>query len=197
MVIKFIILDSSFWGNSKDGPKFTVDPAVLVKIEDGKSPLIFKKYRKQLDEIVKNTLYVYIRDAARIEFNKYTADQIVSNREAVDKSFEERVRKSFASEHFILQQLTPGIGYPKSYEDAINQKNKAIQDEMRVNNEVRVAEAEAKKKIVIAEAEAHANKLKEQSLTPLLIQQQWINKWDGKLPDTYAGGHIPGMILGK
>ena len=58
---------------------------------------------------------------------------------------------------------------------------------MRVNNEVRVAEAEAKKKIVIAEAEAHANKLKEQSLTPLLIQQQWINKWDGKLPDTYAG----------
>ena len=68
---------------------------------------------------------------------------------------------------------------------------------MRVNNEVRVAEAEAKKKIVIAEAEAHANKLKEQSLTPLLIQQQWINKWDGKLPDTYAGGHIPGMILRK
>ncbi len=187
----------SFEVNSKDGTKFTVDPAVLVKIEDGKSPLIFKKYRKQLEEIVKNTLYVYIRDAARIEFNKYTADQIVSNREAVDKSFEERVRKSFASEHFILQQLTPGIGYPKSYEDAINQKNKAIQDEMRVNNEVRVAEAEAKKKIVIAEAEAHANKLKEQSLTPLLIQQQWINKWDGKLPDTYAGGHIPGMILGK
>ena len=68
---------------------------------------------------------------------------------------------------------------------------------MRVNNEVRVAEAEVKKKIVLAEAEAHANKLKEQSLTPLLIQQQWINKWDGKLPDTYAGGHIPGMILGK
>ena len=58
---------------------------------------------------------------------------------------------------------------------------------MRVSNEVRVAEAEAKKKIVIAEAEAHANKLKEQSLTPLLIQQQWINKWDGKLPGIVAG----------
>lgn len=188
----------SFEVNSKDGTKFTVDPAVLVKIEDGKSPLIFKKYRKQLDEIVKNTLYVYIRDAARIEFNKYTADQIVSNREAVDKSFEERVRKGFASEHFILQQLTPGIGYPKSYEEAINAKNKAIQDEMRVSNEIRVAEAEAKKKLVLAEAEAKANKLKEQSLTPLLIQKMAIEKWSGNLPDTYVGSHgIPNLILGK
>ncbi len=182
----------SFEVNSKDGTKFTVDPAVLVKIEDGKSPIIFKKYRKQLDDIVKNTLYVYIRDAARIEFNKYTADQIVSNRESVDKSFEDRVRKSFAKEHFILQQLTPGIGYPKSYEEAINAKNKAIQDEMRVSNEIRVAEAEAKKKIVLAEAEAKANKLKEQSLTPLLIQKMAIEKWNGNLPTTYGGN---GMLF--
>ncbi len=47
-----------------------------------------------------------------------------------------------------------------------------------------------KKKIDIAAAEAHANKLKEQSLTPLLIQQQWINQWDGKLP-VYTGNSGP------
>ena len=183
--------------NSKDGTKFTVDPSVLVKIEDGKSPLIFKKYRRDLSDVINTTLYVYVRDAARIEFNKYTADQIVSNREAVDKSFEERVRKSFASEHFILEHLTPGIGYPKSYEDAINAKNKAIQDEMRVNNEVKVAEAEAKKKVVLAQAEAEVNRLKQQSLTPAILQARWIEKWNGQLPNTYAGGNIPGMILNK
>lgn len=177
--------------NSKDGTKFTVDPSVLVKIEDGKSPVIFKKYRKDLEDVIKSTLYVYVRDAARIEFNKYTADQIVSNREAVDKSFEDRVRKAFSTEHFVLEQLTPGIGYPKSYEDAINSKNKAIQDEMRVNNEVKVAEAEARKKVVIAQAEAEVNRLKQQSLTPAILQARFIEKWDGKLP-TY--GAVPGIF---
>lgn len=179
--------------NSKDGTKFSVDPAVLVKIEDGKSPIIFKKYRKDLNDVIKNALYVYIRDAARIEFNKYTADQIVSNREAVDKSFEASVRQAFEKEYFQLQQLTPGIRYPQSYEDAINQKNKAIQDEMRVNNEVKVAQAEAKKMVELAQAEAEVNRLKQQSLTPLLLQKMWIEKWNGEVP-TVAGGNTAIMV---
>ncbi len=140
--------------NSKDGTRFTVDPSALIKISDGKSPTIFKKYRKKVDEIIAHTLYVYIKDAARIEFNKYKADEIVSNREAVDKSFENRVRDSFLAEHFILEQLSPGIKYPKSYEDAINQKNKAVQDQMRVQNEVAVANAEADKKVAKAKGDA-------------------------------------------
>ena len=184
--------------NAKDGSEFKVDPNVNLKIKDGAAPKVFRKYRKKLGDVINGPVFKYVKDACRIEINKFTTDQIVSNREAVDKSFEERVRKSFAKEHFILQQLTPGIGYPKSYEEAINAKNKAIQDEMRVSNEIRVAEAEAKKKIVLAEAEAKANKLKEQSLTPLLIQKMAIEKWSGNLPDTYVGSHgIPNLILGK
>ena len=66
--------------------------------------------------------------------------------------------------------------------EAINAKNKAVQDQLRVENEVKVAEAEAKKLVVAAEAEKQAYTLRMQSLTPLLVQQQMIQKWDGKLP---------------
>lgn len=180
--------------NSKDGTKFVVDPSVLIKIEDGKSPTIFKKYRKDLSEIINKTLYVYIKDAARAEFNKYTADQIVSNRAAVDKSFELNVRTALLKEHFVLDQLTPGIKYPQSYEDAINAKNKAVQDSMRVRNEVAVAKAEAEKKIVIAEAEAKANSLKTQALTPAILKARWIDKWDGELPNVMTGENTPLVI---
>ncbi len=182
--------------NSKDGTKFVVDPSVLIKIEDGKSPTIFKKYRKDLSEIINKTLYVYIKDAARAEFNKYTADQIVSNRAAVDKSFELNVRTALLKEHFVLDQLTPGIKYPQSYEDAINAKNKAVQDSMRVRNEVAVAKAEAEKKIVIAEAEAKANSLKTQALTPAILKARWIDKWNGELPSVMTGENTP-IVLTK
>ena len=168
--------------NSKDGTKFLVDPSALVKIKDGKSPYIFKKYRKSLDEVITKTLYVSIKDAARIEFNKYNADEIVSKRSEVDKSFEGRVRQAFESENFELQQLTPGIQYPKSYEDAINAKNKAIQQKLQVENEVAVAQAEAEKVLVKARAEAEANRLRNQALTPSILQKMWIEKWDGSVP---------------
>lgn len=172
----------TFEVNSKDGSKFTVDPSALLKIGDGSTPAIFKKYRKPLKEVVETTLYVLIKDAARIEFNNYNADEIVSRRGDVDRSFEDRVRTALAEEGFVLEQLTPGIQYPKSYEEAINAKNKAIQQKLQVENEVAVAKAEAEKVLVAARAEAESNKLREQALTPPILEKMWIDKWDGKLP---------------
>ena len=181
----------AFEVNSKDGSKFTVDPSMIMKIKDGKTPVIFKKYRKKLKDILKTAMFVYIKDAARIEFNNYNADEIVSNRSAVDKALEDRVREVFDIEGFDLQQLTPGIGYPSSYEEAINAKNKAVQDKLKVENEVAVAKAQAEKLLVAAKAEAEANKLREQALTPAILEKMWIEKWDGKLP---VYGQVPTMF---
>lgn len=181
----------AFEVNSKDGSKFTVDPSMIMKIKDGKTPVIFKKYRKELKDILSTAMFVYIKDAARIEFNNYNADEIVSNRSAVDRSLEERVRAVFDAEGFDLQQLTPGIGYPASYEEAINAKNKAVQDKLKVENEVAVAKAQAEKLLVAARAEAEANKLREQALTPAILEKMWIEKWDGKLP---VYGQVPTLF---
>lgn len=177
--------------NSKDGSKFTVDPSMLIKIQDGKTPVIFKKYRNSLNDILAGAILTHIKDAARIELNKYNADEIVSNRESVDNSFELRVRNILEEEGFILEQLTPGIGYPKSYEEAIDAKNRAIQQKLQVENEVAVAKAQAEKLLVAARAEAEANKLREQALTPAILEKMWIEKWDGCLP-TY--GTVPTLF---
>ena len=181
----------AFEVNSKDGTLFTIDPSMIVKISDGMSPKIFKKYRKDLPDVINGSLRIYVVDAARNVFNRFSADSIVSNRTMVDKAFDEQVRTAFKKEGFTLEQLTPGIKYPKSYEDAINAKNKAIQDEMRVANEVKVAEANAKKILVQAQAEAEANRLKQQALTPQILEKMWIEKWNGVLP---VYGQVPSLF---
>ena len=38
-----------------------------------------------------------------------------------------------------------------------------------------------------AKAEAEANRMKQTTLTPMLLQQLWIEKWNGKLPTTQLG----------
>lgn len=168
--------------NAKDGSEFIVDPTISLKVVDGNSPSIFKKYRRNLDDIINQTLYNYVKDAFRVELNSFTTDEIVSDRAKFEENLEKSLRVTLEKEGFQLEQLTSGLKYPESIVTAVNNKNKAIQEAMRAENELKVAQAEAAKVIASAEGEKRANELRMQSLTPLLIQQQLIEKWDGKLP---------------
>ena len=50
-------------------------------------------------------------------------------------------------------------------------------------------EEEAEKKVVAAQAEAEANRLRTQALTPMILKQQWIEKWKGDIPTVITGGN--------
>lgn len=174
--------------NAKDGSEFTVDPTVSLKIVDGKSPAVFKKYRKDLNEVINGTLYNYVKNAFRIQLNNFTTDYIVSNRDSIEKAIEHYLTADLLKENFQLEQLTSGLNYPETIVKAVNAKNEAIQRAQQAENEVKVAEANAKKLLVAAQAEAEANKLKQQALTPQILEKMWIEKWDGKLP---VYGQVP------
>ena len=180
--------------NAKDGSEFSVDPTLSIKMIDGSSPAIFKKYRKSVEDIIAGTLYNYTKDAFRVQLNKFTTDEIVSNRETVEKAIESQLREELTKEGFNLEQLTSGLKYPQSIVDAVNAKNKAVQEAQRVANELEIVKAEAEKKIVAAQAEKEANELRTKALTPAILQQQWIEKWDGSVPQVITSENA-GMFL--
>lgn len=172
----------AFTVNAKDGSEFTVDPTMSFGIKQGETPQIFKKYRKNLENITGTAIYNYVKDAFRLEMNKYSTDEIVSNREQFESAVQGNIIKVLEKEGFYFEQLTSGLQYPKTIVAAVNAKNESIQKAMKVENDLKVAEAQAKIDIVKAEADKKANELRQSSLTPLLIQQQFIEKWDGKTP---------------
>ena len=171
-----------FTVNAKDGSEFVVDPTVSMRVTDEQAPVIFKKYRRELNEIIEGPLFNLVKDAFRIQINKYTTDEIVSQREMFESAIEKQLSQTLESEGFVLEQLTSGLQYPETIVASINAKNKAIQESMRVSNELKIAEAEARKQIVKAEADAEVFRLKTKELTPQILRQMWIEKWDGKLP---------------
>ncbi|WP_164891167.1 SPFH domain-containing protein [Botryobacter ruber] len=171
-----------FTVNAKDGSVFTVDPTISFYVVPGKSPHIFKKYRKPIDEIAQTTLLNYVKDAFRIQLNQYSTEEIISKRQQFETEVQSTLDKALQTDGFKLEQMTSGLVYPEEIVRAVNLKNRAVQQAMQVENELKVAEAQARKKIVEAEAEARANELRQRTLTPLLIQQQFIEKWDGKTP---------------
>ena len=180
--------------NAKDGSSFTVDPTISLKIVDGKSAEVFKKYRKEdITEVINTTLYNYVRNAFRIQLNNYTTDELVSKREEFEKAIEERLSTELLAENFKLEQMTSGLQYPQTLVNAIDAKNAAVQEAQKAQNEVLKIKAEAEKKIAAANGEAQALKIKGDaeaeynrkiaaSLSPLIVQQMMLDKWDGKLP---------------
>ena len=185
--------DESFIVNSKDGSEFHVSPIVNYAVKRDRVPYIFGKYRLTLDAIEEGFLKTAVYDAFRIVANSYTADELISNRE----QFEVKVRKVLESqlypEGFVLAQFTSNLVYPETFKKAIEAKNNAVQAALTAENQVKSAEAQAKIKVATAEgnaqalltsakAEAEANALKQRTLTEMLLKQQWIERWDGKLP---------------
>ena len=180
-----------FQFNSKDGSTFTFDPIIMLNIKPSTASEVFIKYRKDLDDILEHTLVPFIHDAFKTEINMRTDNELISNQTEFQNAVEERLVEELGKENFIVSKVTTGIKYPDALVQAINAKNVAIQKKAEVENQVAIAEAEAKKKIIEAQAEAEANKLKERALTPAILEQMWINKWDGHLPQY---GQVPTLF---
>ena len=193
-------VDESFVVNSKDGSEFHCSPMVNYAVKREKVPYIFAKYRVELDRIEEGFLKTSIFDAFRVVANSYTADALISNRQEFEIKVRQVLEKQLAPEGFVLQQFTSNLVYPETFKKAIEAKNNAVQSALMAENQVKTAEAQARIKIATAEgnaqalltnarAEAESNKLRQQTLTPLLLQQMWIEKWEGNVPSTVLGSN--------
>ncbi|SDZ81651.1 Regulator of protease activity HflC, stomatin/prohibitin superfamily [Arachidicoccus rhizosphaerae] len=173
---------SAFTVNAKDGSVFTIDPTLSYAVVQGKAPFIYVKYRKDLDEITTTTMFNYVKNAFRIQMNKYTTEQLISNRQQFEDSVEANLGKTLESDGFRLESLTSGLQYPKSIVEAVDAKNRAVQESMQAQNQLVRDSINARREVIVAEGERQANLLRQSSLTNLLIQQQFIEKWDGRTP---------------
>ena len=191
-------VDNSFVVNSKDGSEFHVSPIVNYSVQREKVPFIFGKYRRTLESIEEGFLKTTIYDAFRMTANAYTAEELISNRQIFENKVRAKLDADLVKEGFVISQLTSNLGYPETFKKAIEAKNNAVQTALTAENQVKTAEAQAKIKVATAEgnaqamltaakAEAESNRMKQQTLTPLLLQLEWINKWNGQLPSTQLG----------
>jgi regulator of protease activity HflC (stomatin/prohibitin superfamily) len=194
--------ENSFIVNSRDGSEFSVSPIMNYSVQRDKVPTIFSKYRRPLEDIEEGFLKTAVYDAFRLATNKYTADELISNRAVFEVEVRRLLDGQLLKEGFTINQFTSNLIYPETFKKSIEAKNNAVQAALRAENEVKTAEAQAKIKVATAEgnaqamltsakAEAESNRMKQVTLTPLLLQLEYINKWDGKLP---VYGEVPQMF---
>ena len=187
-----------FTVTTKDAAEFTMDPMLAYQLERDKASYVFNKYRRDLREIENGYMRTCIYDAYRISANNYTSDELMANRAKFEQEVRQMLIHSLGSEGFNVQEFTSRITPPKSLSAAIEAKNQAIQEALKAENLVKQAEANAQIAIakakgeaeatrVKADAEAYYNRTISASLSPLIVQEDWIEKWNGQLPQVTSG----------
>lgn len=176
---------------------------------------MFQELRLGIKEIEQGWLRTAIIGAVMDVANRWEVDKIFNEREQFENAIVTECNKRVAK-WFIISQLRTNIVPPASLQEAILNKTKAIQETQAKIQEALVAEANAQKMIQIAkgdsakavieasgranamlieaQAEADAIKLKQQQLTPLMIEYEKAQRWNGILPTTMLGSNASTFI---
>lgn len=151
-----------------------------------------------------------IRDVVRDVGGKYSVETIADHRDAINTEIRARLEQEFKPLPFAFSDAAlRKIQLPQNIMQKIVAVQEAKQEEERLkiinrqaeqNKQITITNAQAEKeKLIIAaqaeaestltraKAQAEANERISASLTPLLVQQNQIERWDGSVPQVVTG----------
>ncbi len=151
---------------------------------------------KKVGTNYKNTiLEPAIQETIKGVISKYTSEELVTKRSEISSDINNTLNERIKI--YGINSVSVAINnfdFSEAYNQAIEQKAVAEQNVLKAQQELEQTKVEAEKKIVEAEATNKANELLKQNVTDEVLMKQFIEKWDGKLPTTYAGNDILKMF---
>jgi regulator of protease activity HflC (stomatin/prohibitin superfamily) len=194
----------------KDSLQITTDVGITYRVDEKRVADIFAKYRKGIDEITSKFLRNMVRDSMVKRAGGLGVEVLAGpGKAAFMDSVMADVQKEAARDGIIVEKLylTGSMNLPPQVRDAINLKIKATQIAQQRENEVAAAEAEAKTAVAVADGKAKARVLEATAEAesirvtgaalrenPKLVELRWVEKWDGKQPQTVLGGNTQTLI---
>lgn len=136
-----------------------------------------------------------ISNAIKAVTAHYNAEDLIVERDQVRNQIEIQIRKALAPFRVVVDAVNiTDFHFSRQFAAAIEEKQVAQQRALQAQYELQKAKVVAQQRIVEATAQSAAQKLLQATLTPELIQQEAIAKWNGRLPQVVGGRGVLPMI---
>lgn len=166
--------------------------SVNYQIQGDKAIALYKNVGTNYKE---NILEPAIQETIKATISQYTAEELVTKRSEVSLQISENLNNRIKDYGIKCVAISiKNFDFSQAYNQAIEQKAVAEQNVLKAQQELEKSKIEAEQKLVEAEATNKANQLLRQNVTDEVLTKQFIEKWDGKLPTTYAGNDILGIF---
>lgn len=184
-----------------DNTEFTAKPLYSYKAIDTRVvDLVFQNSRLGsngsgdtfMDALEDNVLEPHIYDLIKEESRKYITDSLMAQGGSLkfENKVQDLVRTSFESKGLELITFSANLDFSDKVKAKIDSRNE-------VNTNVSVIDQqiiEQRKRNELAELKAQENIILSRGITPQLLQQQFIDKWDGHTP---LYGNMPITLMKK
>ncbi len=194
---------------TKEGQHIRQDISVTYNTSQDKAADVFRSFRgADISDIeatfIRRTIITVSQNAA----GQMSLTDLISNqRGMLQENIQGDLQREMNKMGFVVDKVNLGASHlPDAIEKQMQQKMAAQQQAQQADYElqrqqtlakakVAEAEGEAQSTLVKAKAQAEANSLLQQTLSPLLIQNKAIERWNGTLPQFTGGGAVPFLNL--
>lgn len=165
-------------GLSADSQTLLLNIVVNWKLDGTKLRDIYKNIQGPVEDTI---MYNAVIDSSKSELGKFGIGDIAKNRDKLRIAIQDELTKRLSPNGVMINNISiTNVDFNENYEKAIEQKMIAEQQALEAKNLKQKAQYES-------EAKAIENRNLSQTITPLVLKQKWIEKWDGKLPQTITG----------
>jgi regulator of protease activity HflC (stomatin/prohibitin superfamily) len=194
---------------TKEGQHIRQDISVTYNTSQEKAADVFKSFRgADIAEIESTFIRRTIITVAQNAAGQMSLTDLISNqRGALQGQIQDNLQVEMNKMGFVVDKVNLGASHlPDAIEKQMQQKMAAQQQAQQAEYELqrqqtlakaKIAEAEgdAQATLVKAKAQAEANHVLQETLSPLLIQNKAIDRWNGTLPQFTGGGAVPFLNL--
>ncbi len=162
-------------------------------------------------DTLQNRIQSIAIEKTKSTLSSYKAMDIIAQRASMSPAVEDAIIQAVGDEYFvnIVAVVLTNIDFSDAFEQAVEDKMIAEQSKLKAEYEnetkiaqaaaeaeaklkeaqaeIEIAKAEAEAKKIAADAEAEANGIINDSLTEKILQEKYLEKWNGELPDVMTG----------
>jgi len=178
---------------TSDGQHIKQDISVTYNTDLEHAANVFRSFRGSPIEDIESTFVrrMIITIAQNISGKMPLTDIISVKREVIQKEVYDKLRGELGKFGFNLDTVNWGASYlPEEIEKALREKMSAQQAAQKAQYTLQEKKTLAEAEVAEAQGRAKANEIVRATLTPLILQQKSIEKWNGVLPQ-YLGGAVP------
>lgn len=191
-------LDSPIANKSSDGTEFTVKTRYSYKVNPVSATKVVREYAQifkeggDLKEVEGKALDPTITDITREIIMNASSSELMA--EGGNAKFtgeaRKRIEKAFADRGFVLMSFSTVLDYSASVKASIDARNQANSQVATLDSQI----LKARKENELAQIAAQTTVVNGQAITEQQLRMAWIEKWDGKLPETVMTNNPNAML---
>ncbi|MBD0335210.1 MAG: prohibitin family protein [Cyanobacteria bacterium Co-bin13] len=175
--------------SSKDLQDVFTDIALNWHILPNRVNTIFEQIGDD-EAVVESIIDPAVEEIIKAVMARYTAEEIITLHEQAKTEVDHELQARLSPYSLAVDDVSlVHVHFSERFRDAVEAKQIAEQEAKRAEFIARKAARQAETKVNLARGEAEAHRILKDTLTPEILKNKAIERWDGKLPLISGSDH--------